>query len=64
MSPAVVISFYLLFLLIFSAASFFALYQLWHFGYVGDASKKMLLIYLAIAAGLIIVTFLVYAILI
>lgn len=61
---AVVISAYVLFLLVFGAASFLALYQLWHFGYVGDASLKMLAIYLIIAASLVILTFLAYGILI
>lgn len=64
MNPAVVISIYTVFLLIFAGASFLALYQLWHFGYVGDASLKMLAVYLVFAAAIILITFLLYGILI
>jgi hypothetical protein len=64
MSPLVIISAYILFVLIFSGASFLALYQLWHFGYVGDASVRMLAIYLFIAGAIVVLTFLLYAILI
>ena len=64
MNPLIAIAVYILFLLIFGAASFLALYQLWQFGYVGDASFKMLVIYLLIAAAIIVLTFLLYAILV
>ena len=63
MTPAIVIAVYILFLLVFGTASFLALYQLWHFGYVGDSSSKMLLIYLGIATAIIIITFLLYFVL-
>lgn len=63
MSHALVIAIYALFLIVFGVASFLALYQLYHFGYVGDASLRMLLLYLLVAAVLILGTFLLYFIL-
>lgn len=51
---------YLLFLLIFAILSFFGLYQMWQFGYVGDASKRVISLYIlaaAIIVGLTIVAF-------
>lgn len=39
------IAIYGIFLILFSVASFFALYQLWQFGYVGDASLRVIYLY-------------------
>jgi len=38
---------------IFSAS---AIYHIWQFGYIGDLSKPVAVIYLIISAGLIIIT--------
>lgn len=41
---------YIIFLLIFSVLSYFAVYQISKFGYEGDLSRRMIVIYLGIAA--------------
>ncbi len=53
MTP-IIIGAYILFLIIFSILSFFGLYQLAHFGYVGDASRQMIVIYLGLSLLIII----------
>lgn len=44
---ATALAIYGIFLLIFGVASFFALYQIWQFGYVGDASIRVIILYAA-----------------
>lgn len=50
----IILGFYGLFLLAFGVVSFFGLYQLWHFGYVGDASRRMIILYLGLAGAIIV----------
>ena len=46
---AVALSMYLVFLIIFGVGSFFGLYQLWQFGYVGDATKRVIVLYILLS---------------
>lgn len=46
---------YLLFLVAFGIFSYFGIYHLWRFGFVGDATRSMIVIYL-VAVGIIIIT--------
>lgn len=55
---------YLLFLLFFGVASFFGLYQLWQFGYVGDATKRTIAIYILVSAAVVMVSIVVFFLLI
>lgn len=48
-----ILTIYAIFLVGFSLFSFFALYQLFHFGYVGDASRRMMILYITIALAII-----------
>ena len=59
----IVLIMYLIFLLIFSVASFFALNQLIRYGFVGDASKKSVGIYILVSLTIIIASFVVFLIL-
>lgn len=47
-------SFYGIFLLVFFVVSFFGLYQLWQFGYVGDASQRTIVLYIFVCSLIII----------
>jgi len=49
---------YLIILLVFVLYSAMGIYHLWRFGYSGDASKKVIIIYSAIALLIIVTTFL------
>jgi hypothetical protein len=49
---------YLLFLTIFATFSYFALYHLWRFGFVGDATRAMITGYLAVVSVVIVMSFL------
>lgn len=46
---AIALSVYLIFLIIFGIGSFFGLYQLWQFGYVGDATKRVIVLYVILS---------------
>ena len=48
---------YLGFLVVFGVFSYFAIYHLWRFGFVGDATKPMILGYLIIVGAIIIASF-------
>jgi len=52
----IVLAFYILFLLVFGIFSAIALYHLWEFGYIGDATKKVMYIYVLISTIIIILT--------
>lgn len=54
MLPLVLV--FIIFLLIFGVASFLALYQLWQFGYVGDASYRVMVLYVLVSLVIIIGT--------
>lgn len=49
-----VLTIYGLFIIGFGVTSFFALYQLWQFGYVGDASLRVIVVYCTVV-GVILV---------
>lgn len=46
---AAIFTVYIIFLICYIVASILALYQLWQFGYVGDASRKIIIAYIAIS---------------
>jgi hypothetical protein len=52
-----ILTFYIIFLLLIAVYSFFAIYHLNRFGYVGDLTKPVIIFYLIIVAIIVIVTF-------
>ncbi len=48
---------YLLFLVAFGVFSYFAIYHLWRFGFVGDATRTMIVVYLVAVGGIVITSF-------
>ena len=54
---------YLLFLVVFAVVSFFGLYQMWQFGYVGDASKRIIALYILISAAIVLVSIIAFFVL-
>ena len=57
---AILVSSYLIFLVVFLIASFFGLYQLWQFGYVGDASRRIVMLYTIASVVIILLTFFIF----
>ena len=53
---------YLLYLIIFGIFSYLALYHLWRFGFVGDATKTMMIGYTTTIGIVIIISFVLIAI--
>ena len=51
-----VLAFYLLFLIVFGIFSYLALYHLYEYGYIGDATKKVMFIYIFVSLAIILTT--------
>lgn len=60
----VAIAFYVVVVICFSILSFFALYQLWQFGYEGDASQRAGIMYLAVSLAALIVSLVAFLVLV
>lgn len=53
---------YLFYLVLFSVFSYFALYHLWRFGFVGDATKTMMIGYTTAVGIVVAISFILIAI--
>lgn len=47
---------YLAFVLIFSVFSYFALYHIWRFGFVGDITKRVIYGYILMSIAIVVFT--------
>ena len=52
----IILATYFLFVILFGIFSWMALYHLWQFGSIGDATKKVIFIYIVTAIIIIVVT--------